>query len=57
MKTYDVTMSATIDATNDADAEKKRVEVEKLLQMPMVKSLLMAKGVKIGAIGKAKARA
>jgi len=55
MPLYEVPVTATIDAANDADAEKKKMEIERLL--PVVKMTLASKGVKSVVIGKPKVKA
>ena len=47
MPTFEVLITATITATSEDEAEKKKVELEKLLQMPMVKTMISAKGAKL----------
>lgn len=50
MVLYEVAVTAVIDATDTADAEKKTAAIEKLL--PGVKIILASKGVKSITIGK-----
>jgi len=56
MATYEVTITAAITAANEAEAEKKKAELQALLSMPMVKTMVAAKGVTLGAISKPKAK-
>jgi hypothetical protein len=56
MAQFEVTLTASIDAANEAEAEKKKGEVQKLLDMPMVKTMLLTKGVKLTGVGKVKAK-
>ena len=56
MATYEVTITGTITAATEAEAEKKRGELQTLLSMSVVKTMVAAKGVTLGAISKPKAK-
>jgi hypothetical protein len=45
MAQYEITLTAVIDASSDAEAEKQRAAVQKLA--PMAKVLLKQQGVKV----------
>jgi len=55
MPLYEVPITAKINATSEAEADKKKGELEKLLQMPMVKTMIAAKGVEL-VIGKVRVK-
>jgi hypothetical protein len=56
MPTFEVPITAKITAASEAEAEKKKVALETLLQMPMVKTMIASKGVEL-VIGKLKVKA
>jgi hypothetical protein len=56
MATYEITITGTIQAATEAEASKKAAELQLLLSMPMVKTMVAAKGVTLGAISKPKAK-
>ena len=58
MPLYEVTLTAAIEAKDDADVDKKRAIVQKMLVT--AKSMLLLQGVKVVgdiAVGKAKIKA
>jgi hypothetical protein len=56
MATYEITITATIQANSDAEAEKKKSDLQTLLGMSVVKTMVANKGVTLGAISKPKVK-
>lgn len=56
MASFEITITGTIQAANEADAKKKKAALQTLLGMSVVKQMVAAQGVTLGAISEPKAK-